>query len=402
LVKCQGTSLTLSNGVTYSITSPVADHPAAVWAHSNHHSDCILLYAFDTPPAEIVYDDVFFGEMHWHLTFYDSARRIAVYATYAFAEDLEDARIGRGETRMFLRNIGYRGLVAVFSDRTRVTLNAPPGGFPVTSVSTNYDWVYEAHFPQSPATVPYGHYVFAIFARAGLRFRSTIRTGSIVDPYFAGKRIREFSTADPIYYHDALLLTSARDYAALQHGGAGSRAQALALLNRTEEAQVVWEQEVLEEAKSVLDIPMRVQDMQGVVPTPLYTSLLRYRAYSPVTEGMLLHLHAPQASNVLLSGEFLAWADSPAAGAILMTRVSASDWAAVVPAAVAAPREQPYTCKFLIEHSGVHAWANGLYLVDHHDPLQNSFIRITGHETLYSQQRAAARLEWLARGERDA
>jgi hypothetical protein len=50
--------------------------------------------------------------------------------------------------------------------------------------------------------------------------------------------------------------------------------QALALLNRTEEEQVVWEQEVLEEATSVLDIPIRAQDMQGVVPTPLYTSLL--------------------------------------------------------------------------------------------------------------------------------
>jgi hypothetical protein len=361
-----------------------------------------LLNTRDTPPTEIVYDDVFMGEMHWHLTFYDSAQQIAVYATYAFAEDLEDAKIGRGETRVFLRNIGYRGLVAVFSDQTRATLNAPPGGFPVTSVSTNYDWVYDAHFPQSPATAPYGHYVFAIFARAGLRFCSTIRTGAIVDPYFAGKRIREFATEDPISYHDALLLASARDYAVLQHGGAGSRAQALALLNRTEEEQVVWEQEVLEEAKSVLAVPMRAQDMQGMVSTPLYTSLLCYRASSPVTEGMLLHLRAPQACNVLLSGEFLPWTVCPEAGAIPMTRVGASDWAAVVPAAVAVPREQPYACKFLLEHASGHVWANGLYLVDHHDPLQHSLIRITGHETWYSQQRAADRLAWLARGTPDA
>jgi hypothetical protein len=244
--------------------------------------------------------------------------------------------------------------------------------------------------------------VFAIFARAGLQFRSTIRTGFISDPYFAGKRLREFSTEDRISYSDALLLASARDYVVLQHGRAGSRAQALALLNRTEEEQVVWEQEVLEEAKSVLAIPVCAQDMQGVMPTPLYMSLLRHRAYSPVTEGMLLHLRAPQASNVLLSGEFLAWADCSEAGAIPMTRVGVSDWAAVVPAAVAAPREQPYACKFLLEYASGHTWANGLYLVDHHDPFQNSLIRITGHETLYSQQRAAERLAWLARGARDA
>jgi hypothetical protein len=69
-----------------------------------------LLYTRDTPPTEIVYDDVFMGEMHWHLTFYDRAHHTAVYATYAFAEDLEDAKIGRGETRIFLRNIDDRGL----------------------------------------------------------------------------------------------------------------------------------------------------------------------------------------------------------------------------------------------------------------------------------------------------
>lgn len=357
-----------------------------------------MLIDTETPEPEIVYHDVFFGEMHWQLTFFDHGQQIAVYETYRFKEEIEQEKIDRGEIRIFLRNIGYQGIISVLTDREGATLNSPKGVFPVTTASTNYNWIYDAHFPNAPATVPYGHHVFAIFSRERLRFRPVIRAGILTDPYFLGKEIHEFYTEDPISFRDALLLTSEADFETLVSKGADSRQSGLLVLGRSEAEQQEWENRVLEEAMNALGRAIHPHDLRGVALTPVYTLLLKVRADSTISKGMLFHLRSPNTRQVLLTGEFVSWAKDQQAGAMPLTRVNDKDWVTVVSAGVAPARRMPYSFKFIVERENCSTWANGLYLVDNHDPYRNSLATISGQETFYSKERAAGRLEVVHHG----
>ena len=134
--------------------------------------------------------------LHWYLTFHDEALGVAVYAEYKFHEDVVEEQL-RTINPIYLRNVGYQGLVAVLSKGR--TLNSPQHGFPVTSVSMNYDWMYDALFPGSVAEGDYGHYVMAVFPRPGLVFKPTIRSGVCVDAYFQADRAKEFWTDNPVH-----------------------------------------------------------------------------------------------------------------------------------------------------------------------------------------------------------
>ena len=141
------------------------------------------------PTPVVIYDDVHFGQLHWYLTFHDEALGVAVYAEYKFHEDVVEEQL-RSINPIYLRNVGYQGLVAVLSKGR--TLNSPQHGFPVTSVSMNYDRMYDALFPGSVAESDYGHYVMAVFPRPGLVFKPTIRSGKCVDAYFQADPLKSF------------------------------------------------------------------------------------------------------------------------------------------------------------------------------------------------------------------
>jgi hypothetical protein len=246
LTSCSGAFIMLSNGQEYQVDGPVVGLPDMFWVRRSGATGTIMLSQSATPTPVVIYDDVHLGQLHWYLTFHDEALGVAVYAEYKFYEDVVEEQL-RTLTPIYLRNVGYQGLVAVLSQGR--TLNSPQHGFPVTSVSMNYDWIYDARFPGSVAESDYGHYVMAVFPRPGLVFKPTIRSGVWVDAYFQADRAREFWTDDPVQYTDSLLLTSAAEFELLLDGRATSRAGALDTLCRTEDEQRVWEHRALEDAE---------------------------------------------------------------------------------------------------------------------------------------------------------
>ena len=393
LTSCSGAFIMLSNGQEYRVDGPVVGFPDTVWVRRSGASGTVILSQSAAPTPVVIYDDVYFGPMHWHLTFYDEALGVALYAEYKFNEDVVEEQVRTGLTPIYLRNVGYQGLVAVLSDGR--TLNSPQDGFPVTSVSMNYDWVYDALFPGSVAESAYGHYVLAIFPRPGLVFKPTIRSGVCVDSYFQSDRAKEFWTDDRIHYTDSLLLTSAGEFELLLDRRATSRAGALDILCRTEDEQRLWEHRALEDAESRLGLQNKFHNQPHIGFAAHYSALLAVRASSPIVEGMLFHLKAPHSEGAMVTGEFTNWAKHPSEGAIPMNRIGDQDWAIVLPGHIAPPRHLPYSFKFIVAGQGTHRWENGLYLVNHRDPFRNSLLPVSGLEVTYQRSRALERLQAL-------
>ena len=325
LTSCSGAFILLSNGQEYQVDGPVVGLPATFWVRRLGASGTIMLSQSAAPTPVVIYDDVHFGQLHWYLTFYDEALGVAVYAEYKFNEDVVEEQARTRINPIYLRNVGYQGLVAVLSQGRR--LNSPQHGFPVTSVSMNYEWMYDAHFPGSVAESAYGHYVLAVFPRPGLVFRPTIRSGVCVDPYFRAEHAKEFWTDDPVQYTDSLLLTSAAEFELLLDSRATSRASALDILCRTEDEQCVWEHRALEDAEGRLGLHNRSHNQPHIGFGPLYRVLLTVRASSAIAEGMLFHLKAPHSEVAMVTGEFTNWAKDPSEGAIPMNKIGDQDWA---------------------------------------------------------------------------
>jgi hypothetical protein len=394
LTSCSGAFILLSDGQKYQVDRPVVGFPDTFWVRRSGGFGTIMLSQSAAPTPVVIYDDVHFGRLHWQLTFYDEALGVAVYAEYKFNEDVIEDQVRTGVNPIYLRNVGYRGLVAVLSKGR--TLNSPQHGFPVTSVSMNYDWMYDALFPGSVAESAYGHYVLAVFPRPGLVFKPTIRSGVCVDAYFQADRAKEFWTDDRIQYTDSLLLTSAAEFELLLDRRATSRAGALDILCRTEDEQRVWEHRALDDAESRLGLHNKPHSQPHIGFGALYRALLTVRASSAIAEGMLLHLKAPHSEVTMVTGEFTNWAKDPSEGAIPMNKIGDQDWAIVLPGHITPPRHLPYSFKFIVAGQGTHRWANGLYLVDHRDPFRNSLLPVSGLEVTYKRSRALERLQALA------
>ena len=392
LTSCSGALIMLSNGQEYQVEGPVVGLSDMFWVRRSGASGTIMLSQSAAPTPVVVYDDVHFGQLHWYLTFHDEALGVAVYAEYKFHEDVVEEQLRINP--IYLRNVGYQGLVAVLSKGR--TLNSPQHGFPVTSVSMNYDWMYDALFPGSVADSDYGHYVMAVFPRPGLVFKPTIRSGVCVDAYFHADRAKEFWTDDPVQYTDSLLLTSAAEFELLLDRRATSRAGALDILCRTEDEQRVWEHRALEDAESRLGLHNKPHNQPHIGFGALYRVLLTVRASSAIAEGMLFHLKAPHSEVAMVTGEFTNWAKDPSEGAIPMNKIGDQDWAIVVPGHITPPRPLPYSFKFIVAGQGTHRWANGLYLVDHRDPFKNSLLPVSGLEVTHQRSRALERLQALA------
>ncbi|MBU0605884.1 MAG: UTP--glucose-1-phosphate uridylyltransferase [Candidatus Omnitrophica bacterium] len=349
----------------------------------------ILITQTRTPPPSLTHNDYNYGEMIFKLTVFDSTRHIAVYGEYRFREDLETERIAK-EGIVPLRNIGYSGIKTVFEHKSSATLNSPENGYPVTSMTTNYQWAKDAYFPGIKVQYKYGPYVFAILPGDKIGVIPTIRTGDPSEPYFSGKDMGEYHTEDPISYDHALLLTSKDEYERIRAAKPKSREGALILLGRRMEDQAEYENRVYEESLGNLGLPVNPEDISGVEINPLYKLLVGYRARSQIEEGMLFHLRAPPGAKVMLTGEFNNWADSEASGAMKLEEIEKGIYAIVVPKNRI--KQGTYKFKFIVEKDGKREYENGLY-GNADDIYKNSIITISGNETYFSKERASARLK---------
>ena len=127
-------------------------------------------------------------------------------------------------------------------------MNSPhqDGSIP-TSLTKNYDWAHDAYFPQSPVKEPYGPHVFVIFPTKEMDIQATLRTGTAVETYFAGRDMQEYHTYKDIRYQDSLMIRNKEEYDRLVAQNVKTREEALRVLGRTNEGQQTIEDEAARE-----------------------------------------------------------------------------------------------------------------------------------------------------------
>ncbi|MEK7679177.1 MAG: hypothetical protein AAB356_03190, partial [Deltaproteobacteria bacterium] len=178
----------------------------------------------------------------------------------------------------------------------------------MTSLTTSFGWAQDAYFLGVKTDAAYGPYVFAIFAREGINMKPTIRSGMVIDSYFSGKDMGEYNALDDIRYEDALLVASKEEFNKLSEQKIANKRDALVVLGRGEEEQQEFENRAYEHGLAALNIENNPEDRAAIVMNGFIRSLLEFRAQSDISEGMLFHIRAPDASRVLLTGEFNNWA----------------------------------------------------------------------------------------------